>query len=69
MSNRFDAHLTPEQLVDAAEAAPDASIVAHLAACPACRAQVSELRETMASVLVEDVRVPEPSPIFWDQFQ
>src|SRR5262245_33943455 len=69
MANRLDTHLTPEQLVDAAEATPDACVAPHLAACAACRAQVSELRETMASVLVEDARVPEPSPLFWDHFQ
>jgi anti-sigma factor RsiW len=69
MSSSFDTHLTPEQLVDAAEAAQDASVAAHLGACDACRTKVAELRETMASVLIEDVRVPEPSPLFWDHFQ
>jgi hypothetical protein len=62
-------HLTPEQLVDAAEATQNASVVAHLSACAACRAQVSQLRDTMASVLAEDVSVPEPSPLFWDHLQ
>jgi len=69
MSNSVDTHLTPEQLVDAADAVHDASIVLHLDACAACRAQVSELRETMASVMVEDAGVPEPSPLFWNHFQ
>ena len=69
MNSRFDTHLTPEQVVDAAEAARDASVAAHLAACAACRTKVAELRETMASLLVEDVGVPEPSPLFWDHFQ
>lgn len=68
-SSSFDTHLTPEQLVDAAEAAQDAPIALHLATCTACRAQVSELRETMASVIVEDSGVPEPSPLFWNHFQ
>jgi hypothetical protein len=69
MNIRLDTHLTAEQVVDAAEAAQDASVAAHLAACAACQTKVAELRETMASVLVEDVGVPEPSPLFWDHFQ
>jgi hypothetical protein len=69
MSNVDDTHLTPEQLVDAAEATQDASNASHFARCASCRALVSELRETMASVLVEDAGVPEPSQIFWNQFQ
>jgi predicted anti-sigma-YlaC factor YlaD len=69
MDSRFGRHLTPEQLVDAADAVQDASLEQHLVACGACRSQVSELRATMSSVGEVNGQVPEPSPLFWDQFQ
>src|SRR5262249_55116746 len=39
---------------------------AHLEACETCRARLSELRAAMSAV--EKTAVPEPSPLFWDQF-
>jgi len=69
MGNRLGAHLTPEQIVDAADGARNASVDAHLAVCGACRAQVSEFGSAMSSVEDAVIPVPEPSPLFWDRFQ
>jgi len=69
MDSRFGRHLTPVQLVDAADAVQDVSIDQHLAACAACRQQVLELRATISSVGDMNAQVPEPSPLFWNQFQ
>ncbi|MEQ1870644.1 MAG: hypothetical protein ABL961_11530 [Vicinamibacterales bacterium] len=57
-------HLRPEQLLDVAEGAADASVVAHVDTCVRCRREVSELKTTLAAVC--EVDVPEPSPLFWD---
>jgi hypothetical protein len=62
-------HLTPEQLVDAADAVIDATVEQHLAACVECRAQVAEFRETMVSLGELERAIPEPSPFFWTSFQ
>jgi hypothetical protein len=57
------AHLSREEVVEAAEQQrPDAS-VPHLAACETCRAEVEELRALLEAIA--DVDVPEPSPLFW----
>jgi hypothetical protein len=69
MGNRLGAHLTPEQIVDAADGVRNASVDAHLAACAACREQVSEFGSAMSSVEDAVIPVPEPSPLFWDRFQ
>jgi len=57
-------HLGAEELVDIAEGTSAESSAPHLAACDACRAQLHEMRSTMAAV--QNVDVPEPSPLFWD---
>ena len=57
-------HLHSEELVDIAEGARAESSAPHLAACAACRTQLSEMRAVMSAVA--DVDVPEPSPLFWD---
>jgi hypothetical protein len=58
-------HLTPGDLVDLAEGAPDADSTTHLAECEACRRQVADLRAAMAGVS-SGGEIPEPSPLFWD---
>jgi hypothetical protein len=59
-------HLKPEELVDVAEGSRAGSSVPHLAACDECRRQLAELRAMMSAA--RDVDVPEPPPVFWNQF-
>jgi|SRR5262245_30413568 len=56
-------HLTPEELLDLAEGTRSTASAPHLAKCEACRQQLDELCDVMASL---EVDVPEPSPLFWD---
>jgi len=57
-------HLNLEDLVDIAEGTRAEPSAPHLARCEACRAQLHDLRATLAAA--KDVGVPEPSPLFWD---
>lgn len=69
MASPFRTHVTPDQLVDAADGVHEPSVTRHLAACEDCRTRLSELQAAMASVAAADDGVPEPSPLFWDHFQ
>jgi hypothetical protein len=57
-------HLTPDELIDAAEGTLDPARREHLASCELCAREVASL----ASVLSEarQVEMPEPSPLFWN---
>ena len=64
-------HLTPDQFIDAIDAIDakvelprDAS--AHLAGCAACQAEQASLAEALG--VARAVSMPEPSPLFWDNF-
>lgn len=57
-------HLTPDEIIDAAEGMLDAERQRHLAACEACRTEVESLRGLLREAA--GVPVPEPSPLFWD---
>jgi anti-sigma factor RsiW len=59
-------HLTPDELVDAAESVLDTTRQRHLDTCDACRRQVESLRSLLREAA--SVPVPEPSPLFWDRF-
>ena len=59
-------HLRPEQIVDVVDGVPSQSAARHLKGCEVCRRHVEELRATMMAA--SDVGVPEPSPVFWNQF-
>jgi len=63
-------HLGEEELVDAADGALSTAdrrrVESHLAQCAACRQQLGDLHQTLASVAAVDV--PEPSPLFWGHF-
>jgi hypothetical protein len=59
-------HLKPEEIVDIAEGTRAEDSASHLSTCEICRAQVREMRAMLATVAGVDV--PEPSPLFWDQF-
>lgn len=58
-------HLHPDQFVDAVEGTLTEAEQHHLAACAQCRAAVAPLAAALASV--QQVAVPEPSPLFWDR--
>ena len=63
----MSAHLTPEQVLAVAEGqARTTRVERHLAGCETCRHDVDAVRETQAGV--REVEVPEPSPLFWEQF-
>jgi anti-sigma-K factor RskA len=57
-------HLRPEQLLDVAEQTRSADEFPHLRSCAVCARQVAELRGVIDAAA--SVRVPEPSPLFWD---
>jgi hypothetical protein len=59
-------HLSPDELVDAMEAALPAGRQAHLAACDQCRRQLADLEAVLGDA--KQVSVPEPSPLFWPHF-
>jgi hypothetical protein len=59
-------HLRPEDLIDLADGTRADRDVPHLATCDVCRAELAELRATIA--LAADADVPAPSPLFWDHF-
>lgn len=63
----MSAHLTPEQVLAVAEGQTRTTRVdRHLAGCETCRLDVEAVRETLAGV--REAEVPEPSPLFWEQF-
>jgi hypothetical protein len=57
-------HLNIDELVDLAEGTRAESSAPHLSMCAECRQQLADARAMMSSV--DDVDVPEPSPLFWD---
>ena len=57
-------HLSPENLIDLAEGAAAERSAPHLQTCAECRRQLETLRGAMSEAAA--VRVPEPSPLFWD---
>jgi hypothetical protein len=59
-------HLTPDELIDAAEGTIDDERQRHLDACEACRKEVEALRALMREAA--GAPVPEPSPLFWEHF-
>ena len=69
MANRIGPHVTPEQLVDAADGVQNALVACHLDSCEACSHRLAELRSLISSVAAAGEPVPEPSPLFWNQFQ
>jgi hypothetical protein len=60
-------HLTPPELIEAAEHSAPPARMTHVEACRACATAVAELRAALGDArLAADV--PEPSPLFWDHF-
>jgi hypothetical protein len=61
-------HLTADEFVDVADGTRSEASLPHLAVCESCRAQLAAMRATIASASASESDVPEPSPMFWDQF-
>jgi hypothetical protein len=59
-------HLTPDELIDALDAALVPARRAHLDTCERCRGEAAALRALLGDVRAS--QVPEPSPLFWDHF-
>ena len=59
-------HLTPAELVDAAEGVLDASRQEHLDRCDRCRVELNALAEVLRDLPAAPV--PEPSPLFCEHF-
>jgi hypothetical protein len=57
-------HLTPDELIDALDAALAPARRAHLDTCDACRREATALHALLGDVRAAEV--PEPSPLFWD---
>jgi hypothetical protein len=56
-------HLTPDEMVDAAEGCADAGLVAHVRDCAACRSTIEAVTDALQ--LARSDRPAEPSPLFW----
>jgi hypothetical protein len=59
-------HLTPDEIIDAAEGTLDEARRAHRDGCDLCRRKVDDLLALQREIAA--VGVPEPSPLFWDHF-
>ena len=59
-------HLGPDELIDAIDGALSATRRGHLDTCERCRSEAAALHALMADVRASTI--PEPSPLFWDQF-
>lgn len=60
-------HLTPDELLDVIEQSPVADRYReHLDSCEQCRKEAAALSAVLGTM--RRVDIPEPSPLFWDQF-
>jgi hypothetical protein len=59
-------HLTSDELIELAEGSGTERARHHLVICEECRRQEAELEAILA--VAREVDVPEPSPLYWDQF-
>jgi len=63
------AHLNETQILDGLDGRLDPSAAVHVASCQACSERLGELRAVLQTIEAADRdTVPEPSPLFWDQF-
>ena len=59
-------HLTPDQIVDLTDGVETESARSHWRSCGTCQEAVADFRAAIEAV--QDISVPEPSPLFWDHF-
>lgn len=59
-------HLRDKEFIDLLDGCVEATKLQHAAECAACRERVAEMRALL--VRASEAEVPEPSPLFWDQF-
>ena len=60
-------HLTPDELIEVIEQSPAADRYReHLDSCEQCRTEAATLSAVLGTT--QRVSIPEPSPLFWDQF-
>ena len=59
-------HLTPDELIDAMERPLATDRQGHLDACDECQGRLASLSMTLSDA--KEAGVPEPSPLFWQQF-
>ena len=59
-------HLSPDELLDVAEGTRREASLPHLSSCEICRRQIADLRAALSAAV--SIGVPEPSPLFWNQF-
>jgi hypothetical protein len=59
-------HLSDTEFVDLIDGTLSVERMRHMAECSACRTKADELSAAIAATAVDDV--PEPSPLFWEQF-
>ncbi len=58
-------HLSPQQLIDAADGRAASREAAHLESCRACQEQVASLIELLTAAREDPV--PDPSPLAWER--
>jgi hypothetical protein len=59
-------HLTEREIVDLIDHALAPDRMTHAASCAACSARAEMARDVL--MRVDEVEVPEPSPLFWEHF-
>ena len=63
------AHLNETQILDGLDGRLDPASAVHVASCATCAARLEDLRSVVQTIEAADRDpVPEPSPMFWDQF-
>jgi hypothetical protein len=59
-------HLRDQEFIDLLDGCLEATKLQHVGTCAECRERVADMRALLARAA--EAEVPEPSPLFWDQF-
>jgi hypothetical protein len=60
-------HLSPAELVDAADGTLPPARAAHVEGCGECRGRLSAVRSALNAAAAGESDVPDPSPLYWEQ--